>query len=208
MSEQNDLEDLKHGPAYTGVNDLILKRWSPRAFTGKAVSKADLKKIFTAASWAASSYNEQPWRFLLGIKEDAECSETYQKIFNSLLEMNQAWAKEAPVLVATIAKKTFTHNGTPNRVAIHDVGAASANMCLQAMELGIHTHGMAGFNPETLRSAFNIPHDFEPVAVWAIGYLGNPDSLPAHFQEMERAPRSRKELDDVLFAAWDKTANI
>lgn len=208
MSNTPDLEEIKHGPSYTGVNDLVLKRWSPRAFTSKAISKADLKKIFTAAAWAASSYNEQPWRFLLGIKDDEQSGEAYKNIFNSLIEFNQQWAKSAPVLIATLAKKTFSHNGTPNRVAMHDVGAASANMCLQAIELGIHTHGMGGFDPETLRAFFGVPKDFEPIAVWAMGYLGDPETLPDHFKSQEKEPRSRRELDAYVFSGWDEAADL
>src|SRR6201992_3377851 len=103
-----DLENLKHGPKDTGVLDLILSRWSPRAYSDKQVSSEDLKKIFTAASWAASSSNEQPWRFLVGHKGD----ETHTKIFDSLVEFNQAWAKAAPVLILTVAKTTFTKDGS------------------------------------------------------------------------------------------------
>jgi len=201
MSDSS-LETLKHGPASSGVNDLILKRWSPRSFAAKPVSKPDLRKIFAAAAWAASSYNEQPWRFLLGIKDDPDHGEVYKKIFSSLVEFNQQWAQSAPVLYATVAKKTFSTNGSPNKVATHDVGAASATACLQAIELGIHTHGMGGFDADTLRASFAIPSDFEPVAVWALGYLGDPESLPEHFREPELAPRSRKELDEFVFMGW------
>jgi len=203
-----ELEKLKHGPAPTGVNDLILKRWSPRAFSDQTVDLADLKKIFTAATWAASSYNEQPWRFLVGVKDHPALGETYKKIFNSLAEFNQQWAKSAPVLFATVAKKTFTHNGSPNGVALHDVGAASATACLQAIELGIHTHGMAGFDKETLRAFFAIPADFEPAAVWALGYLGDPTTVPDHFKEAELAPRTRKVLEQYLFSDWETAAEL
>jgi nitroreductase len=55
-----NLEALKHGPAESGVEEVILKRWSPRSYADKPVSSADLTKIFTAAAWAASSFNEQP----------------------------------------------------------------------------------------------------------------------------------------------------
>lgn len=197
------LETIKHGPAETGVNDLILKRWSPRAFADKPVSKDDLRKIFTAASWAASSGNEQPWRFLIGVKNDEKSGGTYKRIFDSLVPGNQAWAQSAPVLYATIAKKTFTSNGSPNSWASHDVGSASTTAALQAIDLGIHTHGMAGYDKETLRAFFAIPADFEPVAVWAMGYLGDPESLPDTLKVREKEPRARKDLDEFTFTDWD-----
>jgi nitroreductase len=181
MTENNFLEQSKHATADSPVNDLILRRWSPRAFADKPVSEDDLKTIFDAASWAASSYNEQPWRFVVGRKGDA----VWEKIFGALMPMNQSWANAAPVLYATFAKKTFSHHGTPNTVAVHDVGAASATASLQATALGLHTHGMAGFDRAALAAAIGVPDDFEPVAVWAVGYLGDPESLPENWKGME-----------------------
>lgn len=203
-----NLEELKHAPAAAGILDVIGKRWSPRAFSDRQVSKKDLKTIFTAASWAASSFNEQPWRFLLGIKDDPEHGETYKKIYGSLVEFNQQWAQSAPVLIASLAKKSFSHNDTPNRVAPHDVGAASATMCIQAIALGIHTHGMGGFDPEHLRASFAIPSDFEPMACWAMGYLGDPETLPDHFKQQELTPRGRKEFDEFVFSDWENGASF
>ncbi len=197
-----DLEALKHGPAETGVEELILKRWSPRTFADKPLSPADLTKIFTAAGWAASSSNEQPWRFLVGHKGDA----TFAKILDTLVEFNQLWAHAAALLVLSVGKKTFTKNGTANAWALHDVGAASANMALQAVALGIHTHGMAGFDKDKARANFGIPEDFEPGAVWAMGYLGELDALPENFQKMEAVPRVRKGLAEYVFAEWEKPA--
>ena len=170
------------------------------AFADKPIPEADLRTIFTAAAWAASSFNEQPWQFVVGRKGD----ETWQKIFNSLMPMNQLWAKNAPILVATFAKKTFSHNQSPNSVAQHDVGAASANMALQATALGLHAHGMAGFDRAALQAALEVPADFEPVACWAIGYPGDPESLPEHFKKMEVQPRQRKPLEEIVFSSWGK----
>ena len=199
-----DLEQVKHAITDQPVADTILRRWSPRAFSDRPVSPADLKTLFTAATWAASSYNEQPWRFLLGVKP----GETYTKLFNALLPMNQGWAIAAPVLYASCAKKTFTNSGQPNRVALHDVGAASATLSLEATRLGLHTHGMGGFDADLLRASFGVPSDFEPVAVWAIGYLGDPANLPENFKVPEQQPRERKSLPEVLFDDWDKPAAL
>jgi len=199
-----DLEALKYGPADSGVEELILKRWSPRTFADKPVSTADLTKIFTAAGWAASSSNEQPWRFLVGHQGDP----TFAKILDALVEFNQMWAKGAAVLVLSVGKKTFTKNGSPNGWALHDVGAASATMALQAVALGIHTHGMAGFDKDKARANFAIPEDFEPGAVWAMGYLGELSALPENFQAMEQTPRVRKSLDEFVFSEWEKPATL
>ena len=199
-----DLEHLKHGPADSGVEDIILKRWSPRSFTDKAVSSEDLTKIFTASSWAASSNNEQPWRFLVGRKGD----ETYAKIFDALVEANQKWAGTAPVLVLSVAGKNFSKNGAANYFGLHDTGAASATMCLEAIALGIHTHGMGGYDHEKARANFAIPEDYVTGACWAMGYLGDPDVLTDWQRTAEVTPRTRKALAEFVFSAWDVAATL
>ncbi len=204
MPENNPLNEVKRAHTDLPVHDLILSRWSPRSFGEKPVSAADLSTLFTAASWAASSYNEQPWRFLVGRKGD----ETYRKIFDSLAPMNQAWAKSAPVLYASFGKKTFSHNGAPDAYGLHDAGAASATLALQATALGLHVHGMGGFDRDTLRAFFGVPSDFDPGAVWALGYAGDPENVPDNFKQSEKDPRKRKPLEEIVFSDWDKPASF
>jgi nitroreductase len=198
------IEKLKHGPDVHGVQDSIRRRWSPRAFADKDISAKELKALFEAARWAFSSSNEQPWRFLVGRRGD----DTYKKIFDALVEFNQSWAKSAPVLVLSVAKKTFTGKDSPNRFALHDTGAATANLALQATANGLHTHSMAGFDAEQVRASFAIPTDYEIGAVTAIGYFGDPASLPEHLQKIEVAPRQRKPLEEFLFSEWEKPAQL
>ena len=198
------IEKLKHAPDVSGVEDLIRQRWSPRTYSGKEVPAAELQRLFEAARWAASSSNEQPWRFLVGRRGD----ETYQKIFNALVEFNQTWAKSAPVLVLSVAKMTFTQKGTPNRHGLHDTGAAMANLALQATADGLHTHSMAGFDNEQMRASFAIPSDYELGAVTAIGYFGDPANLPDHLHKQEVSPRQRKPLEEFVFSSWEKPAQL
>jgi nitroreductase len=196
------IEALKHAPAADGVADVIYARWSPRAYADKQVSSEDLKKIFDAARWAASSYNEQPWRFFVGRRGDA----TYQKIFDTLVEFNQQWAKSAPVLVFSVASKKFAHNGSPNYYALHDTGAATAVLSLAATSLGLHTHSMAGFDHDKARKTFHVPEDYDIGAVTALGYLGDPEGLPEQMKKTELSPRQRKELDQFVFSEWERPA--
>ncbi len=199
-----EVEKLKHAPDEAGVQDLILRRWSPRAYADKDIPAKDLKALFEAARWAASSSNEQPWRFLVGRRGD----ETYKKIFDTLVEFNQSWAKSAPVLILSAAKKTMTGKGTPLRHNLYDTGAATANLSLQATAAGLHTHSMAGFDADQARASFAIPSDYDIGAVTAVGYLGDPATLPEHLQKMELAPRQRKPLESFVFSDWDKPAQI
>src|SRR5215469_11298785 len=193
-SPQPETRATKTADTLPGVHPLIRSRWSPRSFSSRPVSADDLRTIFEAARWAASSYNEQPWRFLVATKSDPAA---YQKILGLLVEFNQKWASSAPVLVITVAKKSFTQQGTPNRHAMHDTGAALAHLMLQATALGLHAHGMAGFDHERARKELGIPEDYEVGAAAAIGYLDAPENLPEQYRAGEVSPRQRKPLEQI-----------
>jgi len=200
-----EVNKLKKAPAVEGVLPVVHTRWSPRSFTDRPVDPADLHKVFEAARWTASSSNEQPWRFLVGIRG----SEPYRKILDSLVPFNQAWAKSAPVLILGVSKTKFSHNDAPNRVALYDLGAAASYLTLQAAELGLATHQMAGFDPEAARKSFEIPEDYLIGAVIALGYQGEPAALSnAQLIEREVAPRERKPLSEFVFSAWDTPAQL
>ena len=178
------------------INKNIKARWSPRAFAEKTPSKDSLHRMLEAASWAASSYNEQPWRFILGIKGEGD---SYDKVFESLNEFNQAWAKNAPVLIIIAAKDKFSHNDSENKHAMYDCGAAMANFSLQAVEEDIYIHQMAGFSPDKAKELLDIPEGYRAITVAAIGYEGNPDQLPDNYKKSELADRERKSLDEISF---------
>jgi nitroreductase len=200
-----EVHRLKHAPAVEGVLPLFHQRWSPRSFDDRDVSAADLNRVFEAARWAASSFNEQPWRFLAGRRN----SETYKKILSSLIEFNQAWASKAPVLILGVAKSTFSHNKTPNRVALYDLGAAASYLTLEAAALGLSTHQMAGFDVDTARKAFGIPEDYIIGAVIALGYQGDPAALGnEHMLAQETSPRERKAIKEIVLSAWGVAADL
>jgi nitroreductase len=195
-----DAHEKKKAPHVPGVLPVFHERWSPRSFQDREVSRETLAKVFEAARWAASSNNEQPWRFLVGSRG----SETYNKIFESLVEFNQNWARTAPVLILGIARAAFSHNNTPNRHALYDLGAAASYMTLQAAALGVATHQMAGFDPDKARTLLGIPDDYLIGAVIALGYQDAPAKLAsAALIEREVAPRARKPIHEIVFDAWD-----
>ena len=208
-----EVQQLKQAPAVGGVPEIILKRWSPRAFAEKAVSAADLRAIFTGANCAASSYNEQPLRYVVGQRTTEEGNavegSTYSLVLGTLGEFNQTWVKSAPVLILSVARTTFEKNGQPNRHALHDTGAATAYLALTAAALGLQSHSMAGYDPEKARTAFSIPEGFEPAAVTALGYPGDPEILEGELHEREVTPRERKPLMALVFSgAWEKSAGL
>jgi len=201
----SEVNNLKQAPAVDGVLPVIHHRWSPRSFSDRDVAPADLAKLFEAARWAPSSYNEQPWRFLVGTRN----SLTYKKIFDSLLPFNQAWAAHAPVLILGAAKTKFSHNDTPNGFAVFDLGAASGYLVLQAAALGLSTHQMAGYDQAAARQAFEIPDTYVLGSVIALGYQGEPSALSnERMLAQELAPRQRKPLKDFVFSAWGSPADL
>ena len=196
----------KPAPVDYPVHELIQNRWSPRAFSDKAVPREVLRSLFEAARWAPSSNNEQPWAYVVATKDDPE---NFEKALGCLVEFNANWAKKAPVLAIAVAELAFAKNNAPNRNAFYDVGAASLQLSIEATARGLVIHQMAGFDPETAKEAFNIPPGWEPIAAMAIGYPGDASSLPEPYQTREKATRTRKPIREfVMSGQWGHTAEF
>lgn len=178
------------------VHELIRRRWSPRSFSERAVADEELRRLFEAARWAPSSYNEQPWSFILTRKGE----EAFDRLVACLTGSNVRWAPKASILLLSIAKLDIARTGAPNRHALHDVGLAVGSLVLQATALDLFVHQMAGFDPDKARGAFGVPEGYEPVAVIAIGSAGNPDALPDDLRDRELRSRVRKPLREFVFA--------
>ncbi len=177
------------------ISENIKNRWSPRAFDSRPVEEEKLFRVLEAGRWAASAFNEQPWRFVVGKKGE----EKYEKILASLVEWNQQWARKAPVLILNLAKKTFSRNGKVNVTALYDLGQAVAGMAMEVVNQGLVSHQMSGFDTEKARLSLGISDDFQLVSVMALGYYGNVEELPEDMREMELSARERKAGEDLLF---------
>jgi nitroreductase len=186
----------KPAPNQYPIHDLLRHRWSPRAFSARPVAAASLNQLLEAARWAASCFNEQPWRYIVAPKSQPA---DYERLLSCLVSANQVWAQQAPVLMLAIAKLTFTHNGSVNRHAYYDVGAATTTLALQATAMGLFIHQMAGFDADKARTLFQIPADYDPVAAIAVGYPGDASTLSAELAERERAPRTRRPVSEFVF---------
>lgn len=201
----SEVDKIKQAQPENGVLPVIHQRWSARAFADRDVPREDLKRLFEAARWAPSSNNEQPWRYLVGLRG----TETYRKIHESLMGFNQQWAGKAPVLIMGLAKTTFSHNSTPNRYAVYDLGAASAYLVLQAAALGLTTHQMAGFDRDKARTLLGIAEGFELGSVIAVGYQGDPETLGnEELIKRETTPRERRPLSDFVYGEWNKPLGL
>jgi len=179
-----------------GVQELLQRRFSPYAFSSRPVEPEKLRKLFEAARSAPSSYNEQPWRFVVATREDTEA---FARLCETLVEQNRQWARHAPAVVLSVVKLDFTHSGQPNRHAFYDAGQAAAYLTLQATELGLYVHQMGGFDAGKARQLLNIPEGYEPAAMMAVGYPGDPGSLAEGLRQHDRTRRPRKPLDSLFF---------
>lgn len=174
--------------------EVIRERWSPRAFSEREPTDDELALVFEAARWAASSYNEQPWRYIVVRRGEPEFADAIA----GLTAGNQVWAAGAPVLGFSLTQTNFTQTGEPNRHAWHDVGAASAQLSIQAASIGLMVHQMAGIERDVVRERFAVPAELEVVAGMALGWAGDPTQLPEKLRSAELRPRTRRPLNETL----------
>lgn len=175
------------------ILDLILERWSPRSMTGEPISKDELFTIFEAARWAPSSYNNQPWRFIYGMKGELQ----FEKLFG-LLKPSNGWAKNASVLIVVISRTLFEYNDAYARTHSFDTGAASENMILQAFSMGLVARGMQGFEYERAREELGIPQEYAVEAMYAIGKEAPEEELEEQYK-LEDQPTDRKPIEEFVY---------
>jgi nitroreductase len=188
------------------ILQVLAERWSPYGFEDRSVSEADLHSLFEAARWAASSYNEQPWNYLVATREKPQ---EFGRLLSCLVEANQAWAKAAPVLVLGIVRLQFAKNNQDNRAAVHDLGLAAGNLVAEATARGLSVHQMIGILPDKAREIYQIPEHFEAWTAMAIGYKADPAKLPDTLKERDLAPRQRKPLSEFVFTGqWGKPSPL
>ncbi len=185
----------KTTPTQFNIHPHIEQRWSTRAFDTKSVEPEKIKSLLEAARWAASAFNEQPWRFIVGTDHNP----TYKKILETLVEWNQIWAGQAPVLILNVAKRSFTHNGKKNVTFKYDLGQAVANMAIEAVNQGLFSHQMSGFDAEKAGQLFQIPEDYQAISVIAVGYYKENAELPQDMLDGELKPRVRKAFNELVF---------
>jgi nitroreductase len=185
---------------------VIAERWSPYAYDPRPVEREKLLSCLEAARWAPSSYNEQPWTFLLAERTDAAA---FQRMLACLVPGNQAWAKNAGVLLLTVVSRNFTRNGQPNRACEHDIGLAAGNFALQAAALGLQAHQMIGIERDQIRREYQVPAGHDPLTAIALGYPaaaqpGTSDPLA----QRDLNPRSRKDLGQFVLSTWGQPARL
>ncbi len=175
----------------------IQERWSPRSFKDFDVTSEQLALLFEAARWAPSSNNEQEWSYYYAHRTSAP--EAHALLCGCLTPGNQLWAPFAPVIMVSVGRHNFHYNDKPNRHWMHDVGAASVSLALQATSMGLQLHQMAGFDVSRCAGVLGLGPDEEPVAMMVLGYPDSADKLPPALKERELAPRVRREVSEFAY---------
>jgi nitroreductase len=188
------------------IQEVLASRWSPYAFSDRPVTKDDLRSLFEAARWAPSSYNEQPWSYIVATNDNRG---EFERLLSCLVEGNQVWAKHVPVLALGVVTLRFTRNGKENRAAVHDLGLAAGSLLVEATARGLYVHQMIGILPDKAREVYQIPEGSEAWTALAIGYYGDPATLPEQLKQREQAPRQRKPLDQFVFGGkWGEASPL
>jgi nitroreductase len=192
MSSQ-PADPMKYRRADRPIEDIFLKRWSPRAMSGEPIADEELMTLFEAARWAPSTYNEQEWRFLYARRD----TPNWEKFFDLLMAANQVWCRRAALLVVVLSHKVFERNGKPNPVHTFDTGTAFENLALQGAAMGLVVHGMAGFDRDKARTSLDVPDDYAVEAMIALGRPGDPAELPEELRDREM-PSGRKPVAEFV----------
>ncbi len=187
------------------ISELISRRWSPRIFDpDRPVDIDNIGSLFEAARWAPSCGNEQSWRFIVGVNFD----KTHQMILDTLYDGNKKWAGNCPVLFIAVANQP-DYSGKPFMHSEHDLGLALQNLLLQAIDLGMYAHLMAGFSHDKIRKTFYIPEGNKPLTAGAVGYYGDASKVDVVLKERDEASRSRKAFDQFVFSGrWGAPLGI
>ena len=198
--------NIKNAATDFAILPALAERWSPYGFEDRPVSGADLRSLFEAARWAASSYNEQPWNYLVATRDNPA---EFARLLSCLVEANQAWAKTAPVLALGVVSLRFAKNNQDNRAAVHDLGLASGNLVVEATVRGLSVHQMIGILPDKVREVYQIPEHFEAWTAMAIGYKADPANLADGMKQRDLAPRQRKPLSKFVFTGrWGQPSPL
>lgn len=203
---QQQANAIKQAQADYPIHALVQARWSPRAFAPKPVEAEKLQSVLEAARWSASGGNMQPWAFIIARKEQEPTS--FANMVSCLGEGNVPWASQAPVLGIAVAS-LYRRPDVLNRHAFHDVGMALQNLAIQALALDLYIHLMGGFSADKARELFAIPSEYDAITMFALGYQGDPDSLPERQRESELTARTRRPLREFVFSEqWGVTSPL
>ena len=173
---------------------VLAERWSPRSFDPTyKLTQHELLSVLEAGRWAPSANNAQPTRY--SVIEHG--SPLHAQIVGTLAGWNSAWAGNASAIIL-VSAETSNADGAVNPFAVYDAGQAVAHLSIQAHELGLHVHQMAGLDKAKAAEILGLPANLELVVSLAVGKIAPAEALPEPLFEREVAPRVRKDLDEIV----------
>lgn len=176
-----------------GLLKEIDERRAKRALSDTPIPEEVTTRLLTAATYAPSCFNSQPWRFMAVTDKGA-----LEQLHASLTGGNY-WAKKAPLLVVLATKPSFDASLSDGReYALFGCGLATGNLLLQATSEGLYAHPMAGFDPLVVKEAFAMPEDYIVINLIAVGYPGSLEGLSEKHVAAEQSERSRKPEEEVV----------
>ncbi len=176
----------------------IEKRRARRALSENPVPRDVIARIMTAATYAPSCFNNQPWRFL--VVDDAAQLE----IIKDNLSGGNYWARKAPLIIVVLTKADLDCRLSDNRdYAFFSTGLAVQNLMLQATAEGLIAHPIAGYKPLPIKEAFGIPQEMLLITLVVVGLPGDESHLNEKHKELEHSLRDRKPEDRVImYNGW------
>jgi nitroreductase len=186
-------KDVLQRKADYPISSFILNRWSPRAMSGEEITRDELMSLFEAARWAPSSYNNQPWVFIYGMRG----TEAWKGLHELQVPFNQEWTKNSGALVLVLSRNNFYHNDKPSVTHSFDTGAAWMALALEGRARGLVVHGMQGFDYAAAKTKLHIPTDFTVEAMIAIGRPAPKETLSAELQAKE-VPSTRRPISEFI----------
>jgi len=170
----------------------IIQRFSPLIFSDKKVTQEQLDTLILAASWSASAFNHQPWKFLYEFRE----TEGFEILHSLLTDYNKQWTEHAPILMLGLARH-LDEKGRENYHAMYDLGQAVSAMAIQASAMGMQIHQMGGYDMKKATEILHIPSEYVPGAMIALGFPGDVSLLEEPFLGRATAERTRKSLNEI-----------
>lgn len=176
------------------LNSLIELRRARRALRMDEISDEQLKTLLKAAHLAPSCANKQPWRFIVVRSQDM-----LTKLHEALSGGNY-WMKKAPVLIVAHSTKDMDCQLSDNRdYFLFDLGQAVAFLQIQATQMGMVAHPVAGFDPVAVKKILDIPQESVVIVVIAVAYpTGDLSQLSEKHQTAELSARDRQPLENIV----------
>jgi nitroreductase len=178
------------------VNPFIQARRAKRALSSRLVPRELVDRLVEAAHLAPSCFNNQPWRLVVA------AGETLARVKEALSSGNY-WAKPTPVIIAVTSHRDLDCKLSDNRdYFLFGCGMAVGNLMIQATQLGLIAHPIAGYSPQRVKEALGIPADYVLITLVVVGWPGDPAGLSDKHRKLELSPRARKPLAEVVF--WER----